>query len=355
MLATIGGLTSAQTSPEIVDVHPMGRIDIRSPRQFLLIGAAASLTFDFEGSTAQIQLQSIDQWEHHNYFTLVVDEQVLGRFTVSSGVAYPYTIQANTSGKHRVTLYKATEASSGNILVDFTATNNLIPSKVPARKRIEFIGDSITCGAQSDASVFPCNEGQYFDQHNAYFAYGPELARRLNYDFVLSSVSGIGMYRNWNDEHEIEPIMPEVYANLYLDKNSNVSYNTTVEPDIVSICLGTNDLSNGDGVKKRLPFNVKSYTTNYIEFIQNLYKRYPNTQLVILDSPMVSGSQKELLNEALQIVVNYFKKDKKHKPIQLFQFETVFAHGCTGHPSVADHAQMAQQLYPFFQKITNEK
>ncbi|WP_264509661.1 SGNH/GDSL hydrolase family protein [Flavobacterium sp. N1719] len=333
----------------------MGRIDQKAPRQFLLIGAAASVTFDFEGTAAQIQLQSVDQWEHHNYFTLVVDDQVQGRFTINAGAAQPFAVEANTSGKHRVTLYKATEASSGNILIDLTTTTNLIPSQVPTRKRIEFIGDSITCGAQSDTSGVPCNQGQYFDQHNAYFAYGPELARKLNCDFVLSSVSGIGMYRNWNDEHQSEPIMPEVYNNLYLDKNNAVPYNTSLAPEIVSICLGTNDLSYGDGVKKRLPFNASTYTANYIAFIENIYQRYPNTQIVILDSPMVSGAQKEALNIALEAVLKHFKKDKQHKRIQLFQFQTVFAHGCTGHPSVSDHAQMAQQLYPFFQKIIHEK
>ncbi|MBK8391465.1 MAG: hypothetical protein IPL23_20155 [Saprospiraceae bacterium] len=59
--------------------------------------------------------------------------------------------------------------------------------------------------AAADTSEYPCNSGFYHDQHNAYMAYGPRTARALGLDFVLSSVSGIGIYRTWNMESQICP------------------------------------------------------------------------------------------------------------------------------------------------------
>ena len=44
---------------------------------------------------------------------------------------------------------------------------------------IEFIGNSITCGAAADVSEVPCGSGVDYDQHNAYYAYGPRVARML--------------------------------------------------------------------------------------------------------------------------------------------------------------------------------
>jgi hypothetical protein len=76
------------------------------------------------------------------------------------------------------------------------------------------------------------------------------LSRVIDVDYLVSSVSGIGMYRNWNDENKEEPIMPEVYENLYLTKdNSKPKYDFVFQPNIISIALGTNDFS-GEMAKK---------------------------------------------------------------------------------------------------------
>ncbi len=72
--------------------------------------------------------------------------------------------------------------------------------KVPAASLIEFIGNSITCGAAADPSEVPCGTGVYHDQHNAYYAYGPRVARALAANYIVRSVSGSGIYRNWNSD-----------------------------------------------------------------------------------------------------------------------------------------------------------
>ena len=104
---------------------------------------------------------------------------------------------------------------------------------------IEFIGNSITCGAAADPSEVPCGSGEYHDQHNAYYAYGPRVARALNTNFLLSSVSGAGIYRNWNSDG---PALPLLFEQSDLRENSSRPWNFDLySPDIVSIALGTND------------------------------------------------------------------------------------------------------------------
>ncbi len=332
-----------------------GRIEILEGNKVLLIGSASSVSFNFKGESCEISLKSFDSWANHNYVSLELDDKYIGRLLIEKGETKFYPIVVPKNGKiHHLSIFKATEAASGDILFSGT-TANLVEIKCENRKKIEFIGNSITCGAQSDPSQVPCDKGEYMDHHNAYLAYGPVLSRSLNVDFLLSSYSGIGMYRNWNDEHIDEPIMPEVYENLHLNKDNSKRYDFSFQPDVVSICLGTNDMSEGDHIKPRLPFNEDKYVSNYIHFIKTVYSHSPKTRIVLLNSPMVTGDKNDTFIKCLKRVIQSFDSDKIHKPIALFEFKPMIAHGCGGHPDVNDQKIMAEQMNSFFKKLLNEK
>lgn len=333
-----------------------GRFEKLQNNTVVLIGTASSVTFNFTGNECSIALQSVDSYEHHNYVSLVLDGKYIGKIRIEKGAVQSFPIKITSNKKeHRLEIYKNTEAHSGNILfVGTTAKLTSISSK--KKKKIEFIGDSITCGAASDPSDIPCDQGEYMDHHNSYYAYGPTLSRAIDVDYLVSSVSGIGMYRNWNDENKDEAIMPDVYQNLYLTKdNSKPKYDFAFQPNIISIALGTNDFSGGDGKKERLPFNVEKYVSNYINFIKMLYEHNPNAQIVITNSPMVGGEKAIVFEDCLNKVKSAFAEDKSHKAIQIFKFKPMTPHGCLGHPDVADQKVMADQYAPFLKKLLNEK
>ncbi|WP_035631497.1 SGNH/GDSL hydrolase family protein [Flavobacterium sp. CF136] len=333
-----------------------GRVDKLQDNNVVLIGTASSVSFNFTGDKCSISLQSIDSWEHHNYVSLVLDGKYIGKLRIEKGAAQSFPVKITCDKKHHnLTIYKTTEAQSGNVLfAGTTAKLTSISSK--KKKKIEFIGDSITCGAASDDSDVPCDQGEYFDHHNGYFAYGPTLSREIDVDYLMSSVSGIGMYRNWNDENKDEGIMPDLYGNLYLTKDaSKPKYDFAFQPDIISIALGTNDFSGGDGKKERLPFNPEKYVSNYINFIKMLYSHNPNVQIVITNSPMVGGEKGIVFEECLNKVKDAFKDDKTHKPIVIFKFKPMTPKGCSWHPNLADHKVMADEYGPFLKKLLNEK
>lgn len=334
--------------------HTSGRVDAVSDRKVYLLGSASSIEFSYKGNSCEFNMESVDTWKHHNYYVLEIDGFYKGRFTIDSIGIEKVKIEETKDTIHHVKVFKATEAANGKVLFDGSGITNLVPFSAESKKRIEFIGNSITCGMGNDLTI-PCHSTDFwFDQHNAYWAYGPVLARELNADFLLSSVSGYGMYRNWNDEHESEPNLPEVYENLNLDKDTSKVFNTDFQPDLVSICLGTNDLSDGDGKKGRLPFNEEKYIANYIKFIKTIYNRYPDTQLVLLNSPMVSGEKNDVFMACLKRVKEAFETDTVHKPITIFEYKPMEPQGCDYHPDVEDHKFMAQQLKETFKKILNE-
>jgi lysophospholipase L1-like esterase len=355
LLVSVSFVSVAQKKADAKSLFEyQGRIEKMQDDKVVLIGSASSVSFDFKGNSCSISLQSVEN--HQNYVSLELDGKYIRRIRIEKGdvKSFPITV-SNAKKTHHLSIYKATEATNGGVLFAGTSAK-LVENTAPKnRKKIELIGDSITCGFGNDASTIPCGSGDWYDQHNAFWAYGPVLSRALNIDFVLSSVSGYGMYRNWNDEHLDEPNIPDVYENLYLNKDSSKPYDFAFQPDLVSICLGTNDLSDGDGKKTRLPFNEEKYVSNYIDFIKTVYKHAPNTRIVLLNSPMVSGQRNETLVKCLKKVIQAFENDKKHKPIELFEFKSMSPKGCGYHPDIADDKVMAEQLIPFFKKLLNEK
>jgi hypothetical protein len=262
----------------------------------------------------------------------------------------PFIITASDNGTHTVWIYKATEAQTGPVFIEKITGKNLKSLKEPDAPLIEFIGNSITCGAAADASEIPCDAGEYHDHHNAYYAYGPRIARSLGCNYVVSSVSGIGIYRNWNSDG---PTMPQVYEKTDMQFPSERLWDFSMfKPTIVSIALGTNDFSNGDGKKQRLPFDSATFVNTYIKFLQLVKSKYPQAQIALLSSPMINGDRRILLQNCITAVKeNIDRLYSSGKSVATFFFEPMQARGCSGHPSVEDHAILANELIPFFKKL----
>ena len=196
----------------------------------------------------------------------------------------------------------------------------------------------------------PCGVGEYHDHHNAYYAYGPRLARTLGTDFMLTSVSGIGVYRNWNSNG---PAMPQVYEKTDFQDSSNRIWNFNLfTPAIVSIALGTNDFSNGDGKKERLPFDSATFVTSYVKFVQLVKSKSPAAQIALLSSPMINGERRIVFQNCLSVVKkNIDALYPSDKPVAIYFSKPMTARGCSGHPSVEDHGLLADELTPFFRKL----
>jgi lysophospholipase L1-like esterase len=305
--------------------------------------------FSFKGESCSVYAYNNDAGGH-NYLQYVLDGVYKGRLKVTGNTPNKIMINTGSAGKHVVWIYKATEAITGPIIIREISADDIKAIAPTPDPLIEFIGNSITCGALADTSDVKCGQGAYQDQHNAYYAYGPRVARALHANYLLSSVSGIGIYRTWNMDG---PSMPQVYEKRSLQQDDTVLWDfKKYEPKIVSIALGTNDLSNGDGVHARKPFDSAMFVKNYIAFVQLVKTKYPAATIALLSSPMVNGNNRILLQHCLTVIKkNIDALYPGDKPVALFFFEPMQPHGCSGHPSVADHGVMAEALYPFFKNL----
>jgi lysophospholipase L1-like esterase len=358
MAVGIHGLSHGQQSKDNHNtltasrLKPYGRYVLNEKKQLEMISSAVHFGAGFQGEKFTL-FASLPDVKDHNYLQYELDGKYQGRIRIDGNAQEPVSINVSGLGTHTIWIYKATEAHTGPIIITKVVADQvkaLTQAKAPL---IEFIGNSITCGAAADPSDVPCGSGVYHDQHNAYMAYGPRVARMLGANFVLSSVSGIGVYRTWNQDG---PSMPQVYENADFQAKSMLKWDfKTYIPEVVSIALGTNDLSPGDGKTPRKPFSQDEFVAHFVSFVKLVKTKYPKARIALLSSPMERDSLGRMLENGLtQIKKQIDLAYPSDKPVATFFFEPMDARGCGGHPSVEDHLILAQQLTPFYTGLLKE-
>ncbi|UCH14458.1 MAG: hypothetical protein JSV22_00480 [Bacteroidales bacterium] len=340
-------------APENNNIKYTGRIDFKNPQRPRLAGAGSYFKFKFRGSSCNVFLKDQNLYDNFNYFSIAVDGKYLGRIRLKKNKTKYQVVKNLRDTVHTLLVCKATEAQNGYVEFLGILCSEIMPLEKTDMRKIEFIGNSITCGMGLDMSDLQCDSGEWFDQHNAYLAYGPVVARELNANWFLSSVSGIGITRFWNSPG---PTMPEVYYNTYLstDTSSLWDINTYI-PDLVSICLGTNDFSDGDGSYERPELDSAEFVSAYIRFVGSIRDQYPYAQICCLTSPMLEGEKNIRLKNYLSAVITYMQDVKNDNMIQMFSFSRSYVSGCDYHPDKEDHRKMAEELLPFFKQIMKWK
>jgi len=313
-----------------------------------LVGSSSSLRFRFYGDKCLVWMLNVAPPGEYNYISWTIDGIHHQRIPVSSDKHTPLEIESQSSAEiHDVAVYKETEPSCGLVAISKIEAKAFDSKSFQKKPGIEFVGNSITAGMSSDPSLIPCGTNKWYDQSNAYESYGALVARALDYDYMLTAVSGIGVYRNSNSDY---PVMSDIYESTFLtphpeDPKWDFKKFTA---DVVCINLGTNDLSDGGGITPRAVFDSSQFVIKYVELIKKIHQHHDKAKILLLGHSMAGDQFKTLMEQCLTSV--------KHKaessiegihPINIFHFSSFLAGGCDGHPGVNDHKRMAGELEPF--------
>jgi hypothetical protein len=313
-----------------------GRIDFTDPKLPRFWQPGVYISTKFTGTDCEIILNDEVLWgKNHNYLEVVVDGKALRLQTKAKRDTIK--VAENLSpGEHTLIICKNTEANIGYLeLVGIRCKRLVKPAAKPIRK-IEFIGNSITCGTGSDLSEIPCGKGVWQDQHNAYLSYGAVTARTLNAQYHLSSVSGIGLMQSCCN---MNIIMPPVFDKISM-RNDSIAWDfNKYQPDVVTICLGQND-----GIQDSTIF-----CNNYIYFIKQLRGYYSKATIICLTSPMADASLAAFMKKTLIAIVNVMNRNGDKK-IGSYFFSKQYHSGCDSHPDLAEHQLIANGLTGFIRK-----
>jgi lysophospholipase L1-like esterase len=228
---------------------------------------------------------------------------------------------------------------------------------LPSRK-IEFIGNSITCGYGNEG----LKKEEHFDYatENHYYSYASITARNLDAQHWVVARSGIGAYRNYNGPKTGNPEsnMLAQYEHIGYAWKPELRKEATFlsekwdfnryQPDVVCINLGTNDLSTSN-------YDVKLLKQNYNKLLKTVRQHNPNAKIVFLTGTMLYNKEMELQRQILNEVAAEAKK-AGDKEIYRFDMAPISGdewYGNDWHPNVYMDEKMAGELTAYLRSLMN--
>lgn len=308
----------------------IGRTDDSATGVTRFAWSGSGVAFRFSGTEASVRMDDAGR-----FFTVLVDGSLQPALATQPGErSYPVA-SGLTEGEHEVLMYRRTEASFGNTsFVDLELGSGTLLPPPPARtRRVELIGDSITCGYGNLGADQNCNFSADTEDH--YQTYGAIAARNVNAELTTVAWSGKGVVFNFGDDKN-EPL-PALYDRT-LPSEPQLLWDFSWQPDAVVINLGTNDFSTDDDPSETV------FTAAYEAFLIRLRDKYPNAYILCLIPTLLSGSDLTTAQSYIESVVaarNTAGDNNVEAHAMSFQRS---GWGCDWHPSLATHASMGEAL-----------
>jgi len=315
----------------------VGRIDLSQAAGPRFEWSGTQVIARFVGTGINIQMA-----DYGNYFDVYLDgvlqpTQIMG---VGGNGTTDYPLASGlTNGTHEVILYRRTEAqvSLTQILgVTFPPGGSLLPPPQRPNRRIEIVGDSISCGLGVLGVGPTCTPTNANEDHDD--SYGALTARALNADLITIAWSGKGMYEDYGGA--TTSTMPDLYPYSMPTQPATATLWNFSEwtPDAVVINLGTNDFWNGDPGAQ--------FESTYLSFVQTVRGHYPNAYIVCANGPLLVSPDFTTAETYITGVVSQMKAagDTRIEYLSFGMQGAGNGYGCDYHPSAATHAIMATTL-----------
>lgn len=272
-----------------------GRIDFSDPLQpqYSFPGVAIKAKFNGTGVNAIIHDYGTGGAGTTNYYKVFIDGAIVTEQLQMGNGEKSYPLASGlTLADHTVEIMKITEGASGvSSFIGFevvggSQTSLDLPEKT--NKRIEFIGDSWTCGygnltrfASGNASM--ANSGYIAANEDNYYAWGPLTARSIGAEYHVTAISGRGLYRNnWDKDNSgnATGTLPKNYSNI-MEDDASVLYDHSWHPDVVSIHLGTNDMAAEGEVGQSAELDDAAFQNTYRDFIEEILANHPCAKVIV--------------------------------------------------------------------------
>ena len=215
--------------------------------------------------------------------------------------------------------------------------------------KLEFIGDSITCGYgvdEYDPEVHFKTATEDFTK-----AYAYKTAKLLDADIRAFSISGWGIISGFteDDTPHTEQMIPPYYTKVgfsyekFDDRDGLAPQDIDHDfgkyvPDLIVINLGTNDSSYCKANEERLAL----YTEKYAGFLETVHSCNPSAKLLCCLGIMGTGNC-----AAMEKAVEIFKERSGYEQIYTMRFteqDAKLGYGADWHPSPATHDIAAKAL-----------
>lgn len=305
-----------------------------------LYWSGSNINFNFKGSEISAIFKDTDT---SNYYNVIIDDKVVSKIQLNSSKQTYLLASGLSNEKHKIQLFKRTEWDKGTTsFYGFESNENskILAQTKPKKRKIEFYGNSITCGYAIENNSKDSGTGHF---ENNYLSYAALTARHFNAQYSCIAKSGIGIMISW-----LPQIMPEIY-DLTNPNNQDSKWDfKKYAPDIVVINLLQNDSwlvgkPNHEQFKNRFGTHAPTedfIITSYEKFVKSIRLKYPNAHIICVLGNMDITREGSLWPGYVTKAVEKLNDHKIYT--HFFKYKNT-----AGHPSIEEQKQMANSLIDF--------
>ena len=341
------GAWLACTSMSADDAHIvyMGRISHRIPKAVTFTYPGVSIFVNFEGTSLRMKAKP-----GSGDFMVEIDDQLPYRISFTKDDSVLTLAEGLPEGVHRARIMYILEGFELKPVFEGFYVDegcSLAEAPVLPERRIEFIGNSITCGYGVESN--DRNDPFTYETENHFYTYAAKTARALNAQHLVVARSGIGIYRNFGAPTSgSKDCLPAMYEQVMFTDPTELWDHSLYTPDVVCVNLGTNDT--GDG-----KYDFGLLTDGYRKFVSHLRDIYPKAKIVLLSGSMLSGKPLDDVKRAMDTVVS---ERKQAGDSEVYRFDMspqtgALGYGANWHPSMRQQQKMANELTAYLKELMN--
>lgn len=348
-------------TPSTQHVKRLGRTLFQDDILWLAL-SGSGIEFAYEGCHLEICLQGDDHYGAGTDLTRIAvyidEDRVLDEMISSPHPCYTI-IDQQTPCTCTVRLLKLSEAPMSiagicGIITDETASVKPTPNRT---HRIEFIGDSITCGYGIDDDDLSHTFSTATEDVTKAYAY--RTSQALDTDYSMVSYSGYGVYSGYVDEHidvrNVSELVPPYYTLTGFSRGTYRGEAVTMtdwdfslfEPEIIVLNLGTNDNSYCRGDIER----ESAFIQCYHNFVTLIREKNPDAYILC-----VYGLMNCELTASIEEAINRHRLATGDGHISFLPLPTQTdrdGYVVDYHPSIATHCTAAEIITGKIREIMN--
>lgn len=320
------------------DINYFGRFDFSTPSAPKFNWSGTVIEAAFPGPFIGFKLS-----DGYADYDIEIDGKLDTIIRTKSGVTQ-YTIATDLSeASHIIRIIKRSESQwntsvfGGLYLAD---GKSLLSAPAKPERKIEFIGDSYTVGYGNeyyapDPQNRNCDQQQLRSYTNTNRSFPMLITKAFHAQSSILGWSGKGMVRNYGDAAKKSDSAYGAYYGRTLCAASDEKWDFTKwTPDLVVICLCTNDYSTTNAIPDDTMF-----TNAYHALISRIFENYPNTSILCVGTNTGPG------NGYINRVVTKETSSLGHTRVYLDSFPAnLNKMGCDWHPTVGDDSAVAKVL-----------
>jgi len=321
--------------------RPIGRFDDTDPGCLRFAWSGSGFSVRFRGRSLRARIAGSRSWVR-----VEIDGEV--RAVELEPSREWLDLGRNLSeGEHLATVRKRNEPLVGELVLrEFETDGRILAAFDPTGPRIEFLGDSVTCGygnlAPDQTHGFEPSTEDWFG------SYAGIAERLLGAQAHCVAWSGLGIVRNF-DPGPI-PTMSDRYGQA--NPVSGVEWDgSRWVPDVVVVNLGSNDLFRAPPPERGM------FRDAWMVLVRRILSKSASTRAVLLDGPLLkdgfpideAGRPIDSLTDLRALLDDVAGR---FDPRRVFRFSLTPAHpdlgwGADWHPSLAQHEANGRELAEF--------